>query len=177
MIVHPRLSTAALLTVALAGGCRKHAVESAQPSASSRPPPQPLDRLAPGELPPGEEQLFGLQIPKGMVVQGRFKDTGLAYGHVDAENVANYVRTRVDVERVEIGAARTIFPAVRIKNGAPDRTYRVEVLRDGVGTRLIVQDLTPAPPPPKVEGLSDSERWKRAGFGPDGKPLNMKALE
>jgi hypothetical protein len=46
-----------------------------------------------------------------------------------------------------------------------------------VGTRLIVQDLTPAPPPPKVEGLSDGERWKRAGFGPDGKPLNMKALE
>jgi hypothetical protein len=105
------------------------------------------------------------------------KDTGLAYGSLELESVANYVRSRVDVERVEIGAARTVFPAVRIHGAPPDRTYRIDVLRDGAGTRLIVQDLTPVPPPATPPNLSDAERWQRAGFSPDGKPLNMKALE
>ncbi len=172
-----RLSTAALLSFALLSACRKHPAAEQGPAPSSQPPPAPVDRLAPGELPPGEEQVFGLVLPEGMVVQGRFDDTGLAYGAVDADDVANYVRSRVLVERVEIGAARTIFPAVRIVNGDPARSYRIEVLRDGAGTRLIVQDLTPAPPPPKLDGMSDADRWRHAGFSPDGKPLNLKALE
>jgi hypothetical protein len=136
-----------------------------------------VDRLAPGELPPGEEALFGLLLPKGMKVQGQFTETGLAWGPLPAEEVANYVRSRVDVERVEVGAARTIFPAARIKAGPAEHAFRIEVVRESVGTRLIVRDLAPTPPPPPAPGLTDAERWRRAGFTPDGKPLDMKALE
>lgn len=173
-------STTALVALALplASGCKKEAAPAVvQAAASAAASSAPLDRLAPGELPAGEDNLFGLKMPRGMTVQGRLKDTGLAYGELEPESVANYVRTRVEVDRVEIGAARTIFPAVRIHGAPPDRTYRIDVLRDGAGTRLIVQDLTPEPPPEPPPGLSDAERWKRAGFSPDGKPLNMKALE
>jgi hypothetical protein len=165
-----------LLVAALLGACRNEPAPSqAKPASSAKP--RTVDRLAPGELPPGEQALFGLVIPKGMKVQGQFSETGLAWGEVPAEDVANYVRSRVEVERVEIGAARTIFPAVRIKDGASDHTFRIEVVRESVGTRLIVQDLTPPPAPPPEPGLSEAERWRRAGFTPDGKPINLKALE
>lgn len=175
------LSTTALVALALplVSGCKERPAPTAvaiaaSATASSRPP---LDRLAPGELPAGDDNLFGLKLPRGMAVQGRLKDTGLAYGSLELESVANYVRSRVDVDRVEVGAARTIFPSVRIHGAPPERTYRIDVLRDGAGTRLIVQDLTPVPAPTPPPGLSDTERWRRAGFSPDGKPLNMKALE
>jgi hypothetical protein len=133
--------------------------------------------LAPGELPPGEEALFGLILPKGMKVQGKLDETGLAWGKLPAEEVANYIRSRVAVEHVEVGAARTIFPAVRIKDSPSDHAFRIEVLRESAGTRLIVRDLTPPPAPVPVPGLTDAERWRRAGYSPDGKPLDMSKLE
>lgn len=161
----------------LIGACRGEPAPSQAKAAPSSKPRAPVDRLAPGELPPGEEALFGLVIPKGMKVQGQFTETGLAWGNLPAEEVANYVRSRVEVEHVEVGAARTIFPAARIKDGPAARTFRIEVVRESVGTRLIVRDLAPTPVPPPPPGLTDAERWRRAGFTPDGKPLDMEALE
>ncbi len=145
--------------------------------ASAQSSKPPLDHLAAGELPPGQSSLFGLVIPKGMTIQGQFSDSGLAFGALRAEAVANYVRERVDVGQVEVGAARTVFPACRIKGGPETRTFRIEVVSEGPATRLIVQDVTPPPPPPPEVGVSDAERWRRAGFSPDGKPLNMNALK
>lgn len=168
-----------VLVAALLGACRGEPAP-AQPkgAASAKSARVPVDRLAPGELAPGEEALFGLILPKGMKVQGRFDTTGLAWGNLSADDVANYVRTRVQVEHVEVGAARTIFPGVAIKDGPAEHTFRIEVVRESVGTRLIVRDVTPEPPaPPPEPGLSDAERWRRAGFSPNGKPLDMKALE
>ncbi|HET9932282.1 MAG TPA: hypothetical protein VFQ35_16375 [Polyangiaceae bacterium] len=167
-------SAAALLG---ASSC-KHAAESRRaekplPSSSAAPP---VDRLAKGELPPGREALFGLVIPRGMTVQGQFKDSALAFGDMDSEAVANYVRDRVAVSHVEVGAARTIFPAARILEGPPSRVFRIEVVGEGAGTRLLVEDVTPPPPPPP-ENISDTERWRRAGFTRDGKPLDMNALK
>jgi len=159
------------------GGACKHSQapreHKAQAAASVAPP---VDRLAPGELPPGRDAIFGLLIPQGMRIQGQFKDSGLAFGALDAAAVANYVRDRVEVSHVEIGAARTVFPGARIKNGPADRTFRIEVIGEGAATRLLVEDVTPPPPPPP-ENISDSERWRRAGFTPDGKPINMNALK
>lgn len=171
------LCSTTLLVAVLLSACRSEPAPSQAKAAPSAKPRTSVDRLAPGELPPGEQALFGLVIPKGMKVQGQFTETGLAWGQVPAEDVANYVRNRVEVERVEVGAARTIFPAVRIKDGPNDHTFRIEVVRESVGTRLIVQDLTPPPAPPPEPGLTDAERWRRAGFTPDGKPINLKALE
>lgn len=137
---------------------------------------RPLDRLAAGELAPGDGELFGLPVPRGMVVQGKFRDSALASGKVSAEDVASYVRDYVLVDRVEIASDRTIFAAARIKNGPPGRTFYIEVVGDGPYTRLLLRDVTPAPAP-EFQGLSSEELWNRAGFTRDGQPLNPKALE
>jgi hypothetical protein len=137
---------------------------------------RPLDRLAPGELGPGDGELFGLPVPRGMVVEGKFRDSALASGKVNAQSVASYVRDYVLVDSVEITADRTIFASARIKNGPPGRTFHIEVVGDGPYTRLLLRDVTPAAPA-DVQGLSSEELWKRAGFTRDGQPLNPKALE
>jgi hypothetical protein len=133
-----------------------------------------MDRLAPGELAPGTTEVWGFVAPKEMRLDREFPSQAFLVGPVSAEALANYVRGRVDAERVEIGAARTVFPAARIKAGKPDRTYRFEVLKDGLGSRLVIRDITP---PPIEPGLSDEERWKKAGLTPEGKPLDPKKVE
>lgn len=130
-----------------------------------------VDRLAPGELAPGTQQVFGFAAPRELTLERRFPDAAHFTGVVPAESVANYVRQRVEAERVEIGAARTVFPSVRIKGGAPDRVYRIEVVSDAPITKLVIKDITP---PPLEPGLTDEERWRRAGFTADGKPLKQK---
>lgn len=171
------LLVGALAALAPTAGCKKR--ESAPPpaaSASAVVSAAPLDRLAPAELAPGEVALFGLVLPRGMVVQGQFAEQGYAFGPIGAEAVANYVRAHVDVARVEVGVARTIFPAARIKTASSDRIYRIEVVREGAATRIVMEDVTPKPPR-QLEPMSEAERWRRAGFTPDGKPLDPKALE
>jgi hypothetical protein len=94
---------------------------------------------------------------------------------VAPEAVANYVRDRVDVAHVEIGAAGTVFPNARIKRGAPDRSYQFEVLRDRGFTRLVIRDTTPRQGDlPK--GTSTEERWRRAGRSPDGRIVDPNQL-
>lgn len=166
----------ALLGVALASCQAKEQAPTSAPSASTvkAAVKKPVDRLAPGELAPGEGEVFGIPVPKGMRIVGKFKRSALLVGEVRADAVANYVRDYVETRHVEIGAARTVFPAVRVKGGAPDRAYRIEVVPNRLETRLSIRDITP---PPKVQGLTDAERWRRAGFTPDGKPLDPKKLE
>lgn len=135
---------------------------------------KPLDRLAAGELAPGKTEVWGFVAPDAMRLDRQFPAQAFLVGNVSAEALANYVRTQVEAERVEIGAARTVFPAVRIKAGKPDRVYRFEVLKEGAGSRLIIQDITP---PPLEPGLSDEERWRKAGMTPDGKPIDPKKVE
>jgi hypothetical protein len=169
---------AALFVTALAAlpACRKSAAPAGPaPSASATASAKPLDHLAPGELAQGKSQVFGFDVPLDMKIQGRFADVAYLEGRVAPEAVANYVRERVDVEHVEIGAAGTVFPNARIKRGAPDRSYQFEVLRDRGFTRLVIRDTTPRPDDlPK--GTSTAERWRRAGRGPDGRIVDPNQL-
>ena len=132
------------------------------------------DRLAEGELGQGTEQAFGFHAPRKMRLERQYPDAAHFSGPVAAELVANYVRQRVEAERVEIGAARTVFPKVRIKGGPTGKVFRIEVVADGPMSKLVIRDVTP---PPTVQGLSEAERWKRAGLTPEGKPLDPKKLE
>ena len=118
--------------------------------------------------------VFGLRVPRSMSVDRRYPDAAHISGSVTPESVANYVRKRVVVSRVEIGAARTVFPAVKIKGGDPQKTYRIEVIASPGRTKLVIRDITK---PPMTRGLSEAERWKRAGLTPDGKPLDPKHLQ
>lgn len=163
------LASTAAAALALGGGCKRSpppdGVASAGPSA-----PPPLDRLAPGELPPGTETIFGLVLPQGLALRGVFPGSAHAFGPLTFEDVSNYVRARVDVKRVELGAVGTVFPAVHLAGGDASRLYRIEVNPRGTNTELVIRDVTPPPVPPPVQ--SDAERWKRAGYNPDGTPLN-----
>jgi hypothetical protein len=144
-------------------------------SATQAAPARPLDHLAPDELAPGQTEVYGFAVPRGMEVESRLADRAYVSGRVSPEALANYVRDQVVVSHVEIGAARTVFPMARIKGGPPDRTFTLEVLPDGPRTRLVIKDVTPPPPPPP--GLSDADRWRAAGYTPDGRPLDPKKLE
>jgi hypothetical protein len=168
----------ALLLVGLCGllGCKgQRPAPATAPSAAARSSAAPLDHLAPNELAPGKVEVYGFAVPRGMEVESRLGDRAYVSGHVSPEALANYVRQRVSVSHVEIGAARTVFPMARIKGNEDGRVYTLEVLPDGPRTRLVIKDVTPPPPPPP--GLSDEERWRAAGLGPDGRPLDLKKLE
>ncbi len=143
-------------------------------AASASAHKKPLDRLAPGELVPGTAAAFGFVAPRQLRLERKYPDAAHFVGQASAEAVANYVRERVAVERVEVGVARTVFPKVVIKGGDPNKIYRIEVVRDDPMTRVMIRDITV---PPITQGLSDEERWKRAGRRPDGKLLDPKKLQ
>jgi hypothetical protein len=155
--------------------CRTDKGRAPEPPASTAASAKPLDRLTPGELAPGRNQLFGLELPANMVVRGQFVEVGYAHGSVAPEALANFVRDRVIVDHVEIGAARTVFPYARIKKGPADRFFQIEVIAGKGRTELVVQDVTPRPKP--AEELSNEERWRRAGRRPDGRPLDITELK
>ncbi|HVJ18367.1 MAG TPA: hypothetical protein VM686_23265 [Polyangiaceae bacterium] len=159
------LFLAACLVVACDRGDGAKVVASAGPSASVAAPP-PVDRLAPGELAPGTRQVFGLVIPEQMSVVTQSPTRALLEGEVEAGELVDYVRSRVVVAHVEIGAGRTIFPQARIKDGPPDRLYQLEVMPVRRGTTMTVEDVTPRPK--DLQNVPQDERWRRAGRRPDG---------
>ena len=164
------MAAALALTIASACDSGKGLEFAPVPSRSAKP----ADRLGPGELAPGTVEVWGFRAPKQMRLDRRFPDAAHFVGAVPAEALANYVRERVEVERVEIGAARTVFPKVRVKGGNPDRVYQFDIVKDGTSSKLVLRDITP---PPVEPGLSDEERWRRAGMTPDGKQIDPKKLQ
>jgi len=157
-----------------------HAKPEAGPGAANSARPsvagvhKPIDRLAPDELAAGNAEVWGFTVPREMQVEHRYKEVAHLVGPVTPDALSNYVRERVIVSHVEIGAARTIFPDARIKAGAADRVYELEVIPEAGATRLVIRDTTP----PKVQpGLTDAERWRQAGLTPQGRPLDPKAFE
>jgi len=170
------LACAALLVAAL--GCRSRddaqqkvaARASAEAATGARAP----DRLEPGELAAGKLAVFGFLVPRQMTVERRFHDEAHLSGTVSAPALAAYVRKQVTASRIEMTGARTIFEQTRINAGDQQRVYRFEIVPEGSRTALLVRDVTP---PPTVQGLSEQERWKRAGMTPDGKLADPKALE
>jgi hypothetical protein len=165
------VAAVALILASGAVGCRKHAPQP-PPAASAVPVKPPVDRLGPGELAPGTEVLFGLLLPRGMKVTALFPRVGHAAGPLHAEDVANYVRDRVDVRRVELGVVGTVFSAVHVTGGDPSHVYRIEVNSAEESTEIVMRDVTPVPPPPVDTTLTDEERWRRAGYQPNGMPLD-----
>jgi hypothetical protein len=154
--------------------CHKKAVAQAPDVPLASASAKPIDHLAPDELAAGNAEVWGFAVPRQMRVEHRYQLVAHIVGRVKPEALANYVRDRVFVSHVEIGAARTIFPNARIKGGPTDRTFELEVIPEPGQTRLTIRDITPLPVTP---GLTDAERWRQAGLTPDGRPLNPKEFE
>lgn len=162
-----------------AAGCSKAeddavVVGGPAPQDSALASAVPVDRLTPGELAPGTLRVNGLLLPREMRLDRSFEGVSHVVGDVRPEDVANYVRKRVTVAHVEIGAGRTVFPRARINGDASGKLYQIDVAAERGRTRLVIRDTT-APPTP--QGLSEDERWRRAGFKPDGTPLDPAKLD
>lgn len=156
-------------------GC-DHRSDLDGPAPSASLVPKTPDRLAPGELAEGKSDLFGLKLPIGMKTEANFPTSGQASGRVSVEQLTNYLRQRLDVARVELAGSHTVFDKAAIRGAPPDRRFRVEIVPKGRDTKLVVEWLNPKKPP-AAKGISEQERWKRAGLGPDGKMLNPQELE
>jgi hypothetical protein len=128
-------------------------------------PTATLDRLQGDEVLPGREMIFGIEVPRGLRIAARFADSAQLTGQGEPEAVANHFRGHVLAEHVEIGANRTIFPRVYVKGDKKKRIYRIEIHRSRNLTTVNIRDITP---PPVPQGLSEKERWERAGRSPDG---------
>ncbi len=151
-----------LVALAFAVGCQDDPPALA-PSGVGR---VPIDTLAPGEIAEGNEIAFGLRLPRDMRVTSRQARAVFALGRVHFEDVSNFVRDRVEATQIDTGPARTRFiEAVPLRDKS--RAVDIEVLVTRRGTELVVRDRTRVPAEP---GLSDEERWRRAGLQPNGKP-------
>lgn len=163
---------------------------SCSSSTEPAPPPPPPsatrpDELAPGELAEGPSSAFGLPLPAVLRVDRVEPNFIRARGHVKLEQVTTYVRSRVEATNIAVGPAKTIFDDAKVKaprkaaptlDGGPTMTpiVRFEVSSThGVTTLVARQELRPKVP----EGLSEDQRWERAGIRKDGKPLDPKKFE
>jgi hypothetical protein len=134
----------------------------------------PVDRLAPGELGASGRMVFGFNVPLGMKVESRSAGEVHMSGTASLEALARYVRDRVEVSRVEVTGSRFVFKDARIKEGDPKRKYLFDLVRRHRRSLLVIRDRTP---PPVVRGLTEEERWRRAGLTPDGQQIDPLKLE
>lgn len=103
-----------------------------------------------------------------MRVERRYADSVHLVGTVSPTALTAYVRAHAATGPAELIGSRKVFAKIRIRGGDPSRLYNIEIDDSGAARRLIVSDVTPAPMEP---GLSVEERWKRAGYNPDGTPI------
>jgi hypothetical protein len=176
-----RAATCAL-ALGLVAACRKDPQETsnvtptlATAAAGTGQPAKPADHLAKGELVEGKDTLLGLLLPRDMKRQFFFGNEGAAIGEVEPELVANYVRAHVSGGKLSVGASQTLFEDVHV--GTDARPLRIKIERVRGLCFLEIWDMTPPPPPPGPSAQTDTERWRQAGFGPDGKPIDPAQLK
>lgn len=126
----------------------------------------PRDHLADGELLEGTAKVFGLVLPRGVSIDSNLPPQVIASGDPKAADVANYVRSRVAMGTVTVGAASTMFIQVQVPAN-PGRllSVRVEPRANGTGTLMTIRDITP---PPVDPNLTEEQRWKQVGILPGG---------
>jgi hypothetical protein len=165
-----RRGAAAALAIALLGACRDR--QAGPPYKARAATQKPLDRLLPGELAEGKEQVMGLRLPREVRLERVFDDSAVARGRVAADALAAYVRQRVKGASVELGQSRIVFSKAHPSGAAEGKIVRIEILEEPDTTALFLTDTTP---PAIPFGLSEDERWRKAGVRP-GKPFEPNAL-
>jgi hypothetical protein len=167
-------ATLLLLPVFAVVACHRHEPEPdlALPAASAAP----VDRLAPGELIPGDKKAFAILLPREVTVDQALTEVVFASGPVGASDLANYVRARVRDGAVSVGASATVFDQVKAIDD-PSRLLFIRIFSGpmGRGARMEVRNITP--PPPQPNSPSPAERWKQMGLGPDGRVLDPTHLQ
>lgn len=139
-------------------------VDAAPPSEAVTAPPR--DHLVPGELVEGPDRAFGLALPRGSTIESSFPQQIIARSGAKPSDVANFVRKRVSMGKVTVGAAGTIFERVQVPaNPGRELVVRVEDAPSGTGSQIMVRDVTP----PQIDpSLTDEQRWRQVGMSPGG---------
>jgi hypothetical protein len=143
-----------------------------------RPPEEkPPDHLAPNEVAEGKERAFGIPLPVVARVLARFEKTVHIVSPLTPEELVNFVRVRVKDGKTTAGTAGTHLAEV-VPLGSPQMRVSIEIrskrTEDGMRSEMIVEDTTPIASEP---GLTDEQRWKKAGLTPDGKVADPKHLQ
>jgi hypothetical protein len=141
-------------------GCKRESRQ--QPSSVASPP---SDRLGPTETLPGRPTVFGIEVPLGMEVSANLGDVVHLSGRSSVAQLVAYFRKHVAVANIELTEHGAVFPRAYINDDPKKRLYRIDIKREGNGSLVRMRDVTPTP---AVQGLSESERWQRAGLNPDG---------
>lgn len=165
MVARPGVNAAVLLLATFAVGCKEH---PPPPDAG----PKVADHLATNEIPEGRDKAFALVLPLASRVMFRFPDSVEVESELRPEELSNYIRAHVKTDKIAAGAERTTFDQAIVPSD-PKRVLHIDVrpgkLSHNVRSSMLIRDITPLPPEPKI---SDEEAWKRAGRAPDGKPLD-----
>jgi hypothetical protein len=144
-------------------GCRREVPEaSLVPAVATSAAP---DRLQAQETLPGREKVFGLEVPSGMRVNSRFDDVVHLSGSRSVTDLVTYFSKHVSVAGVELLENGARFARARIHDDPKQRIVRIDISREGPRSRVTLSDVTP---PPAIQGLSEAERWQRAGLNADG---------
>lgn len=150
-----------LTLVVLAVGCREPAESTPGPSLPTVAP----DRLAPEEPLIGTPQVWGLRVPDGLRVSSQFARTVHLSGSRSLSAVTEALRQQLLTSELEVTPTRTVIARAYVKGATERRLLHIEAISEGVLTRVNITDVTP---PPVPSGLSEAERWERAGRNPDG---------
>jgi hypothetical protein len=164
------------LTVLLSAGlaaCTSCKHKEAPPPEESKPP----DHHAPNEVAEGKERAFGLPLPRLSRVAARFEKKVHVQSPYSPEDLVNFVRARVKDGKITPGTTETQLADVVPRDDAQKRlTIEVRSIRGGgdVKSEMIVRDTTP---PPLEPGLTDEQRWKKAGLTPSGHIADPSQLQ
>jgi hypothetical protein len=149
------------MLLVLAFGCRK----AAEPAPTPPALPVAPDRLAPSEPLIGTAQVWGIRVPDGLRVSSEFARNVHLSGSRPLAAVTEALRQQLLTNEIEVTPTRTVIAQAYVKGASDRRLLRIEALSEGVLTRVNITDITPVPVP---SGLSEAERWERAGRNPDG---------
>lgn len=137
-----------------------------------KPPPaetKPADHLVPGEVVEGKDRAFGLPLPRLARVAARFESTVDVYSPLSPEELVNFVRARVKDGKVTPGSSSTLLvdvvPLADVQKRLNIDVHAFHGMDSSVRSEMIVRDTTPFASEP---GLTEEQRWKKAGLTPDG---------
>jgi hypothetical protein len=166
-----RVITVAVSSVVLVG-CGRRSPAPSPPAVASAGSVAHHDRLAPGEIPPGVEKVFGFLLPRGAKVERDFGREVYAKVPLTPEEVATYVRERVPKADPVVGPEGTRFSDFKVDETPANGHLRMTIRSTGDGrTSLMILERWEDPPPPKPE--PHDEVMRKAGLTPDGKQITM----
>jgi hypothetical protein len=159
---------AAFVALATAAGCKRK---------ETNPEPLPTDSLAKGEAVEGPDKAYALPLPRLSKITWRGENAITVLSNLTHEDLVNFVRARVQSGDVTSGSGATQLRNVHVPS-EPKRILTIEIRpappMSGGRSQMTVSDTTPPPEDPK---MTDEERWRKAGFTPQGKVLDPTKLQ